>query len=328
MSWLRQRVRAAMSHSRLLLAGVPHPGSRAYDSHAAAEREHYNQVFASERDRLVEPVPDSWTEINHRAGEYIRARSGDDITGHLLSRLRARPQARLLSLGSGPGGVELMLAREVPGAEYVCVDFNDELLALGTQKAAEESLPVRFERGDLNTIRLPEREFDVILCHASLHHVIELEWLAAQMKSALREGGELVVVDVVTRNGYRMWPETRKAVRSLWKTLPERYRLNHTAYPKKRIDDQIWEADTRISGMECARSEDVLAVLARHFAADVLVPYLSFSRRFFDTMYGPNYDLTRPLDRAILCWIWELDCRYLDDKVLRGENVFAIYHPL
>jgi SAM-dependent methyltransferase len=231
----------------------------------------------------------------------------------------------MISLGSGPGGVELMLAREAPEAQYDCVDVNPSLLALGSRRAAEEGLPVSFQQGDLNTIKLPEREYDLILCHASLHHVIELEWLAAQMRKALREGGELIVVDVITRNGFRMWPETRRIVKALWKTLPEQYRINHTAYPQKRVDADIWEADTRVSGMECIRSQDVLPVLARHFRTEILVPYMSISRRFFDTMYGPNYDLSRPLDGAILSWLWELDCSYLDQKVLRGESVFAVY---
>lgn len=328
MGWWRRRARAAVARSRLLLRGIPRPGSRAYDSHADAEREHYNQVFAADREKLIEPVPESWIEVQRRASDYIRARTGNDITGHLLARLRARPNTRMLSLGSGPGGIELMLAREIPAAEYVCIDFNPELLSLGAERAEEEGLPVRFDGADLNSIRLPQDQFDLILCHASLHHVVELEWLAAQMKTALRAGGELVVVDVVTRNGYRMWPETRRAVAAIWKTLPERYRLNHTAYAEKRIDRKLWESDTRVSGMECARSEDVLPVLSHYFKAEILVPYLSLSRRFFDTMYGPNYDLGRQLDRAILSWIWELDCASLEHRTLRGESVFAVYRPL
>jgi ubiquinone/menaquinone biosynthesis C-methylase UbiE len=327
-SWVRRKARAAVARSRLLLAGIPQPGSAVYQSHVESEREHYNKVFAGEKDapqKLIEPVPESWNQIQCRAGEYLRERSGNDIAGHLLARLRARPRARMLSLGSGPGGVELMLAREVPEANYHCIDLNPDLLSLGSKRAAEEQLPVEFEQGDLNTIRLPEREFDLILCHASLHHVIELEWIAGQMRRALREGGELIVVDIITRNGFRMWPETRRVVKALWKTLPEAYRVNHTAYPKKRVDADIWESDTRVSGMECIRSEDVLPVLARHFRADILVPYLSFSRRFFDTMYGPNYDLSRSLDQAILSWMWELDCSYVDQGLLRGESVFAVY---
>ncbi len=53
-----------------------------------------------------------------------------------------------------------------------------------------------------------------------------------QITRTLRPGGELITVDVVTRNGYRMWPETREVVHALWRTLPERFRLNGVVWRK------------------------------------------------------------------------------------------------
>lgn len=41
----------------------------------------------------------------------------------------------------------------------------------------------------------------------------------------------------------------------------------------------------------------------------------------------PNYNLERGLDRAILDWIWELDCDYLDTGGLKPETLLGIYHP-
>ena len=189
-------------------------------------------------------------------------------------------------------------------------------------------LRVSFESVDLNTVILPPNEFDIVLCHASLHHLIELESIIEQIKRTLRPGGELLVVDVITRHGYRMWPETRKVVSDLFRTLPKRYRVNHTAYLGKTADKRVYDADTRPSNMECIRSEDILPLLSSNFSTDAFVPCFSISRRFFDTMYGPNYDLSRPLDRAIVNWIWELDCEYLRTNTLRPETFFGIYrHP-
>ena len=319
---LARRLRHAASLARLK------PGTAAYDSHSRAEMEHYNRLYsgdAAARERLVEPVPPSWVEIQRLCAEHIRQASGDDITGHVLGRLRARERPRLLSLGCGPGGVEMVFAREVPAAEYVCLDFNPDLLALGRERAAAEGLPLRFERADLNTVDLPRAEFDIVFCHASLHHLIELERLAAEIRRALRPGGELVVVDMIARRGYRMWPETRRAARAIFAALPAQYRLNHTGYPRKRVDERIWEADASAAGMECVRSEDILPVLDAAFLRDAFVPYLTLSRRFFDTMYGPNYDLTRPLDAAILQWIWEMDCHYLATGALRPESFFGVF---
>lgn len=301
------------------------PGTHEYERHSRTEQRHYAEVFAADGGSLVEPSPESWLEVERRLAELIRRAAGDDVSGHLLRRLKVRPKVRMLSLGSGPGGVELELARQAPEADYVCMDFNETLLALGQRHAEEAQLPVRFAKADLNTVRLPVGEFDLVFCHASLHHVLELEWLAAQIRETLRPGGELVLVDVITPNGHRMWPETRKVVDRVWSTLPERFRLNHTAYPSPRVDKRVWEIDTRILGMECIRSQDILGVLSRELTPVVLFPHLTFARRFLHTMYGPNYDLAKPLDKAIFDWIWELDCHYLSTGELRGETVFGIY---
>ena len=311
--------------------GYLRPGTRAYRRHVGEELKHYGEVHSEEntatvgQETLFEPAPPAWEEIQSRAKALIRQQSGNDIDGHVISRLQVRPKIRLLSLGSGPGGVELGFVRQAPESEIVCMDLNPDLLRLGEERANAENLSVRFEQADLNTVSLPSDEFDIVFCHASLHHLIELETIIEQIKRTLRPGGELIVVDIITRHGYRMWPETRKIVSELWSTLPERYRVNHTAYLRKAVDKRIFEADTRPQNMECIRSEDILPLLNANFATEAFVPYLSICRRFFDTMYGPNYDLSQPLDRAILQWIWELDCEYLRTNTLRPETFFGIY---
>jgi SAM-dependent methyltransferase len=307
----------------------PMPGTEEYMMHVREEIEHYGRIYEDEeaRENLTQPVPSAWQEIESRATALIRGSTGNDLFGHLADRLRGQPGARMLSLGSGPGGVEIEVARRAPEAAVLCLDINPELLQLGRQRAEDLALNVQFVEADLNTVTLPPGAFDLVFCHAALHHVIELEALSEQIKRTLRQGGVFITVDVVTRNGYLMWPETRQIVQAIWKTLPVKYRLNHTAYPAALIDDEIWEADTSVSGMECARSEDILPVINRRFATEHFVPYFSLSRRFFDTMYGPNYDLGSPLDAALFNWIWQLDVHYLATKRLHPETFFGIYRP-
>lgn len=307
----------------------PLPGTAEYREHVREEIEHYAGLYEDDaaRQSLFYAVPPSWTEAEVRAAALIRDATSHDMTGNVISRLTARPGVRMLSLGSGPGSLELGFAGGAPDAEIVCLDINPTLMDLGRRHARERGLNVTFEEADLNLVTLPPNGFDVVFCHASLHHMIELEHIARQIKRTLRPGGELITVDVVTANGYRMWPETREVVRALWKTLPRRFRLNHTAYAQPRVDEEIWEADTSASGMECVRSEDILPILERTFEVAYFVPYFSISRRFFDTMYGPNFDLTAPLDLALFNWIWELDRHYLAAGRLRPETFFGIYRP-
>jgi ubiquinone/menaquinone biosynthesis C-methylase UbiE len=304
-------------------------GTDEYERHKQAEIEHYKEIFAGEPlpgEPLFQPVPPVWKEIEGRAAKLVRDTAGHDCLEYLGSLLK-RPgrENRMLSLGSGPGGIELSLAEVIPGSNIVCVDFNSALLDLGAKQAKEHSLAVTFEQGDLNTIELPKAAFDIVFCHASLHHVIELEHLMAQIRGALRPGGQLVVLDVITRSGYLMWPETKPIVEAIFRTLPPGLRLNHTAYPHRKVDETVWEADTSQSGMECIRSEDILPLLRKTFSEKYYAPYFSLSRRFFDTMYGPNYRMSSPLHMAIVNWIWELDCHYIAAGELKPETFFGVY---
>jgi hypothetical protein len=118
-----------------------------------------------------------------------------------------------------------------------------------------------------------------------------------------------------------MRPETHAVVSNLWATLPPNFRINHTGYDKPRVDDEIWEVDQSADRMECIRSQDIMPILEANWLAEVYVPYFAISRRFFDTMYGPNYDLRQPLDRAVFDWIWELDLHYLAGGHLKQWSV-------
>lgn len=307
----------------------PKPGSAEYQKHVDEEISHYSGLFreGEGRETLQQPIPPSWQEAERRAAEVIAARTGDFLGGHVTRRLTARPGARMLSLGSGPAGMEIAWAQMVPEARIVCMDLNAGLLDLARQRAAELGLSMEFVTADLNTVELPRGEFDLVYCAASLHHIIELERVAEGIARALRPGGELLTVDIVTANGYLMWPETREIVRSLFRSLPERLRFNHTAYGTPRVDAEIWEADTSQHGMECVRSGDILDVLRGRFEERQFVPYFSLSRRLLDTMYGPNYDLAQPLDRAAFDFVWELDRHYLDAGILRPETFFGLYSP-
>jgi 2-polyprenyl-3-methyl-5-hydroxy-6-metoxy-1,4-benzoquinol methylase len=77
-------------------------------------------------------------------------------------------------------------------------------------------------------VPLPADLYDVVFCHATLHHVLELEHLADQIQRTLKPGGRLIVEDVIKRNGSPMWPETKEVIASIWRTLPANYRINQS----------------------------------------------------------------------------------------------------
>jgi SAM-dependent methyltransferase len=308
-----------------------HIGSETYARHLKEEIRHYTDIFMSVPDADpsagtgYQPVPEVWRTLEKRSTKLIRDLTGSDVFGHVINRLDHSRPVDMISLGAGACGIEHTFARRIRSARITCVDINAALLRQARAKAEAEDLTMRFETADLNAIELPPAAHDLVFCHAALHHVIGLEHLFRQICGTLRPGGELIVVDVITPNGYRMRPATRAVVNTLWQSLPPRFRINHTAYPEPRLDAHVWEADTSTTGMECIRSQDILPLLDANFTARHFVPYYSISRRFFDTMYGPNYELTNRLDRTVFEFIWELDQHYIGTGQLEPETFFGVY---
>jgi ubiquinone/menaquinone biosynthesis C-methylase UbiE len=303
-----------------------------YHARVAAEIEHYSTAFAGDdsQQTLMLRVPPIWNAIEARAIELIRqANDGRAYTDEILHAMRQRPGARALSLGSGPGGIELALARELKAAghefEILCLDINPHLVQLGQQHPDTPGLNISFAVQDINDLALPPEHYDVIMCHASLHHLVNLEHIFFEINRGLKPDGQLVVVDVVTRNGYRMWDETRDVVDALWAVLPEQFKYNHTLYDSIALDNQYPDVDYGAESMECIRSQDILPLLTDYFTCRVSVPHMSICRRFFDTMYGPNYDLSRALDRSVLEFIWQLDQYYITAGILKPETIFGVY---
>jgi hypothetical protein len=66
----------------------------------------------------------------------------------------------------------------------------------------------------------------------------------------------------------------------------------------------------------------------KHAEGSALGAVFHHLKAFFDWMYGPNYDLSKSLDLALVNWIWELDGYYLNlsgSNRLMPETFFAIY---
>lgn len=307
-----------------------------YGKLVAGEVAHYSEIYFSPlraaasalaRRSLLQPVPPCWVALEDLAAARVREHTGLSPEGHLVWRVKRKPDARILSLGCGAGGLEIMLARAAPSARIDALELNGAVLDLGRARASAEGLPVRFQQADLNSVELPPAAYDLVFCHASLHHIIELERLAAQMRQSLRPGGELLAIDVITRNGFLMWPETRAVVRRIFRELPARYRINHTAYAAPRLDFEIWEADTSQTSMECIRTEDILPVLDASFTRVHFVPFFSIARRFLDTMYGPNYDVSNQRDFQQIEMLWNQDVQFIDSGRLKPETFFGLFSP-
>jgi SAM-dependent methyltransferase len=115
---------------------------------------------------------------------------------------------------------------------------------------------VSVERADLNFAVLPEQAYDVIVSSGTLHHLINIEHAAHQLKRALRPGGHLFVQDYVMEDRLQFSPTRRAIFEVLIARGKARGDLPHSTTVRWPAPD-----DPELSPFEAIRAEDTLAVL-------------------------------------------------------------------
>jgi len=168
-------------------------------------------------------------DVNRRyhdvaAGEYdakwgidFGANGRAQVLGKLAKLLGAHPGpfARSLEIGAGTGYFSLNLLRAGVVGEATCTDISPGMLATLQANAAGLGLPVETETCDAAALPFEDACFDLLLGHAVLHHLPDLERSFAEFARVLRPGGTLFFAGEPSAHGDRIaaWPK-RAAVRA------------------------------------------------------------------------------------------------------------------
>jgi SAM-dependent methyltransferase len=299
-----------------------------YEQRLQQEVAHYEKVF---KGRMTQDVPPIWDQVEAHLADEIEAATGvRNLYQYVARHVRGRGTVDMLGLGSGACGNELdgiapLLRQDGCELTLACVDVNKKGLEQAGAAAGQRGIRFRSIVEDINRMSLGENQYDVIVAYASLHHFLELEHVAREINRALRPDGVFVTVDIPTRNGYLMWDETLAAVNAIWRVLPPKYKIDHTGFAVPTFVATYTNIDYSVNCFECINSEAILPALRRHLREIAFVPALSIARRFFDTKFGPNYDLREPLDLAIFNFVMQLDRYYLAAAILQPETFFGAY---
>jgi ubiquinone/menaquinone biosynthesis C-methylase UbiE len=138
------------------------------------------------------PDVTQWRGVFERDGREIWDRR-DDIIRHL----KLQPGQRVADVGAGTGFFTAMMARQVgPRGRVYAVDIARNFVEASVQRARDSGLDnVVGVVNDRHSVRLPADSVDLVFISDTYHHFEYPRSTLHSIHDALRDDGELVVID-------------------------------------------------------------------------------------------------------------------------------------
>ena len=166
--------------------------------------------------RSHEQIRDANTRYHDVAATTYDAKWGIDfgeigqsqVLGKVRKLLAAEVDAGFasaLEVGAGTGYFSLNLMRSGAIAELTCTDISTGMVDALNANAERLGLDnVRAIRADGESLPFPDSSFDLVLGHAVLHHLPDLDQAFAEFRRVLRPGGRIVFAGEPSRIGDRI----------------------------------------------------------------------------------------------------------------------------
>lgn len=137
--------------------------------------------------RYEEPGRDAWQKP-------------DDV----VKALALAPDAVSVDVGSGSGYFARRLARAAPKGKTIGLDIEPRFVALVNEVAKRDSLPLEARLVLSDDPGLTPASVDLVLIVDTYHHLPERKAYLAKLRTALRPGGRIVVIDF--KKGSKLGP--------------------------------------------------------------------------------------------------------------------------
>jgi len=237
---------------------------------AMADRAIYDAMITAEKKVWGKTLPDR--ERSEAATEDAKAAATLGICRYNSSLIRVANEKKLvfdrgLTLGCGTGRCERELMSQGVCRSFHGIDLSEHAIEMAQQTAKELGLPLTYEVADLNSVKLPEKEFDLVVAQTCLHHVLFLEHVADQVWRSLKSDGYLWIHDFIGEAQSQYEPKRLAIMNEILAILPEKFRRNTfnnvlTTHIKRP------EPGTLASPFESIRSSEIVSVFQRWFTIE------------------------------------------------------------
>jgi ubiquinone/menaquinone biosynthesis C-methylase UbiE len=116
----------------------------------------------------------------------------------LLTRLDLNPGDHLLDLGCGAGVIAEYISDQT-GAKVTRLDYATPAIAEANERTADKRSRLKFLKGDMNALDLPEQSFDAAISLDTLYWVDDLTDTLSQVARTIKPGGQIGIFMVQSR---------------------------------------------------------------------------------------------------------------------------------
>jgi SAM-dependent methyltransferase len=181
-----------------------------------------------------------------------------------------------LELGCGTGFFLLNLMQGGIARRGTVTDLSPGMVAVATRNAANLGLDVEGRVADAETIPVPDASVDLVVGHAVLHHIPDLDTAFREILRVLRPGGRFVFAGEPTRIGdlyarklgqATWWATTRFAPSSWLRPPAELDESSRAAALESVVDQHVFDPDRLERFAHAAGAVDVRVVTEELTAA-------------------------------------------------------------
>jgi len=290
---------------------------RLYEEKAAQEGRHWGEVFSDDRQIQARNADKAAAKELRMAREKLVLRGA-------LRRHNLQPQ-RGLSLACGSGRAERMALQQGICTRFHGIDVAADAIEEARRVAAREQLDLSYEVADLNAVQLQAAAYDLVITQNCLHHVLQLEHLAAQIHQSLVPAGVLWVHDYVGETQFQYSDKRLEIANAVLDLLPEKLRTHRvTGEVLKQIKRPTPGALP--SPFEAIRSGEIMPVFLQYF--DIVEKHENGGILRLIQPLGAKSDYLENEDtRAMFEVLYYLDGLLLREGVLEPAGIQCLLKP-
>lgn len=270
----------------------------------------------------------NWWQVDAVRKRWNRLITGDEHTVYpdyaVNTHLHGKQQLTMLSIGCGTGQRELEFARHGCFTRIDAFDIAPRAIEDAKKSAALAGTDrCRFFVGDVYKDSWPDRHYDVVLFHSSLHHFSNINAVLEKVKATLKPGGFVMINEYVGANRFQFSPARKRTVQDVYRShVPGTLKKRKTGAVKRRVYFPGLLRMIISDPSEAVESATILPLMNRHFELLEQKNYggnlLTFILK--DIAHGFN----RPEAGEVLQQLFTLEDELMKQEA-QSDFVFAVY---